>query len=232
MRSLAAIVGMGLLSPIILLALLISTRLFVEARFLPSEAMKPTFVVNDRVLVEKASGYLKKPFARGEIIVFYPPPIEMGGRDLSPDVTYVLGRLTGLPMFPYEPAFIKRVIGLPGDQIRIESGQGVFLNGRLLDESSYLKEPANYTIKTLGDIGGRDVHGVVMRPYGEADLLAKPIEVPSGSLFVLGDNRNNSEDSHVFGFVKEDRIVGRVQLQIFPRLRIIEIPKYENGAVQ
>ena len=81
--------------------------------------MEPSLKVNDRVLIEKVSTFLNKPHARGEIIVFYPPPLEMGGKDLSWDGMSIMGRLTGLPFFPSEPAFIKRVIGLPGDQIRV-----------------------------------------------------------------------------------------------------------------
>ena len=113
---------------VVTLILLIAIRwALAEARYIPSSSMEPTLQINDRLLVEKVSGHLSKPFKRGDILVFYPPPIEMGGHDLSNDPLTVLGRLTGLPFLPYEPAFIKRVIGLPGDHIRIARNQEAFL---------------------------------------------------------------------------------------------------------
>ncbi len=115
---------------VVTLVLLIVIRWAIaEARYIPSSSMEPTLQINDRLLVEKWSGHLGKPIKRGDILVFYPPPIEMGGKDLSNDPLTVLGRLTGLPFLPNEPAFIKRVIGLPGDHLRIQRGLGVFING-------------------------------------------------------------------------------------------------------
>ncbi len=225
MKSAFAILGIAILSILMTFVLLIITRLFVESRYLPTNTMEPTLAVNDRVVLEKSFPYLHRPYVRGEIIVFYPPPIELGGRDLSWNVMPTLGRLSVLPFFPYEPAFIKRVIGLPGDCIRIVKGQGVFVNGKLLDETSYVKEPVNYDLNILGDIGGRSVTNQTIRPYSDPSNITKPIVVPPGQLFVLGDNRNHSEDSHVFGLLDEQRVIGRVILK-FPKLEIIDLPKY------
>ena len=96
-----------------------------EARFIPSGSMEPNLNIQDRVLVEKVGTVFGREVQRGDILVFYPPPIELGGQDLKNDPLTVLGRLTGLPFLPYEPAFIKRTIGLPGDHIRIQHGVGV-----------------------------------------------------------------------------------------------------------
>jgi signal peptidase I len=125
--------------------------------------------------------------------------------------------LTGLPFLPYEPAFIKRTIGLPGDHIRIQHGVGVYINGQLLDESSYIKEKPNYDLNVLGDIGGRSTDGGVIQPY-RANQLNEPIIVPPGHLFMMGDNRNNSEDSHVWGFLDQKRVVGRACLLFWRQL--------------
>jgi signal peptidase I len=126
---------------VVTLVLLIVIRFaLAEARYIPSSSMEPTLQINDRLLVEKVSHHIGKPIQRGDILVFYPPPIEMGGQDLKNDPLTILGRLTGLPFLPYEPAFIKRVVGLPGDHIRIQKGEGVYINGQLLDEGSYAKE--------------------------------------------------------------------------------------------
>ncbi len=110
--------------------------------------------------------------------MFYPPPIEMNGHDLSNDPLTVLGRWTGLPFLPYEAAYIKRVIGLPGDHIRVARNQGVFINGQLLNESAYVKELPAYDLNVLGDIGGRSNSGQAIRPYGNPRQANEPIIVP------------------------------------------------------
>lgn len=201
---------------VVTLVLLIVIRwLLAEARYIPSSSMEPTLQINDRLLVEKVSGHLGKPIKRGDILVFYPPPIEMGGKDLSNDPLTVLGRWTGLPFLPYEPAFIKRVIGLPGDHIRVQKGVGVFINDELLDESLYTKERPNYDLTVLGDIGGRSSTGGTINPYEHSK---EPIIVPAGHVFMMGDNRNNSEDSHVWGFLDQRRVIGRACLLFWRRL--------------
>jgi signal peptidase I len=209
---------------VVTLFLLISIRwALAEARYIPSSSMEPTLQINDRLLVEKVSGHLGRPIQRGEILVFYPPPVELGGHDLSNEPLTVLGRLTGLPFLPYEAAFIKRVIGLPGDQVRIVSNQGVFINGQKLDESDYIKEIPNYNLNVLGDIGGHSSSGSVIRPFGDDSQANSPIIVPPGHLFMMGDNRNNSEDSHIWGFLDEKRVIGRACLLFWRRL---EPPTY------
>ncbi len=195
---------------------------FAEARYIPSSSMEPTLQIEDRLLVEKLSGHLGKPIRRGDILVFYPPPSEMGGKDLSNDPLTVLGRLTGLPFLPYEPAFIKRVVGLPGDKIRVQRDVGVFINEQLLDEP-YFKERPNYDLNTLADIGGKGVGGSSMRPFADSK---EPIIVPAGQLFMMGDNRNNSEDSHVWGFLDQQRVIGRACLLFW---RWLEPPKYPRS---
>ena len=212
---------------VVTLLLLIFIRwAFAEARYIPSGSMEPTLQIEDRLLVEKVSGHLGHPIKRGDILVFFPPPSEMGGKDLSNDPLTVLGRLTGLPFLPYEPAFIKRVIGLPGDRIRVQRGVGVFINEQLLDESRYVKERPNYELNVLGNIQGRSSQGVYLSPYGDSQ---EPIIVPAGHLFMMGDNRNNSEDSHVWGFLDQKRVIGRACLLFWRRL---EPPPYPRTLEQ
>lgn len=211
---------------VVTLILLIVIRFaLAEARYIPSSSMEPTLQINDRLLVEKVSGHLGKPIQRGDILVFYPPPIEMGGQDLKNDPLTILGRLTGLPFLPYEPAFIKRVIGLPGDHIRIQKGEGVYINGQLLDESSYAKETPNYDRNVLGEIGGPSSTGKMIMPFGSAEQANDPIIVPANNLFMMGDNRNNSEDSHVWGFLPKERVIGRACLLFW---RWIQPPRFPH----
>lgn len=202
---------------VVTLILLIVIRLCIgEARYIPSASMEPTLQINDRLIVEKITKNLGQPIQRGDILVFYPPPIEMGGVDLKNDPLTLLGRWTGLPFLPNDAAFIKRVVGLPGDHIRVQQGAGVLVNGQLLDESGYIKEIPNYDLNVLGDIQGRNTLGEFIHPYDKRPT--DPIIVPAGHLFMMGDNRNNSEDSHVWGFLDEKRVIGRAWVLIWRRL--------------
>jgi signal peptidase I len=92
--------------------------------------------------------------------------------------------------FPQDPKrdFIKRVIAVPGQSVEVREGK-VFVDGVIQDEP-YLSEPPHYT-------------------YG-------PVTVPDGHLFVLGDNRNNSYDSHSWGMLPEKHLIGRAEFRYWP----------------
>ena len=125
------------------------------------QSMEPTLSTGQLVVVNKLAYRLGEPTI-GDIVVFYFP------RD--PDQEY-----------------IKRLIGLPGDQVKIEGGT-VYINGQALDEP-YLAIHPNYTGSWT---------------------------VPSNQVFVLGDNRNNSSDSHRWGTVPLDYIVGKALVVYWP----------------
>lgn len=92
--------------------------------------------------------------------------------------------------YPINPTqlYIKRVIGLPGDVVSIENGF-VYVNGKKISES-YIKDKPNY--------------------------YWSPGKVPNGEYFVLGDNRNNSNDSHVWGYLPKQDIVGKAIAIVLP----------------
>lgn len=124
-------------------------------------SMKPTLLPDERLLVSKLA-YRFGEVERGDIIVFH---------------------------FPANPSedYIKRVIGLPGDQIQIRDGK-VFVNGRELEED-YITTPVMYNGEWV---------------------------VPKDSLFVLGDNRNQSSDSHSWGFVPLQNVIGKALVVYWP----------------
>ncbi|NEP77731.1 MAG: signal peptidase I [Okeania sp. SIO3C4] len=158
----------------IALFLSLLVRIFIaEPRYIPSDSMIPTLEVGDRLVVEKVSYYFHPPVA-GDIIVFQPPQL--------------------LQRYGYakNQAFIKRVIGLPGDIIKIENGL-VYKNDQPLTEN-YIAEPPEYT-------------------------LPISIKVPENQYFVMGDNRNNSNDSHVWGFLPNKNIIGRAIFRFWPYQR-------------
>ena len=197
---------------ITLILLIIIRQGIAEARYIPSESMVPTLKVNDRLIVEKVTKNLrlvgfKIPIQRGDILVFYPPPEGNRGKDLHYDPISIFARLTGLPFLPQDDAYIKRIIGLPGDHIEIRKGEGVYINGKFLYES-YVNEEPNYDCLNLSDIE-------VYRRQGKSGKII----VPKGYYFLMGDNRNRSQDSHVWGFLDGRRIVGRAAVIVWRRLK-------------
>ena len=152
------------------LILAVFIRLFIaEPRFIPSPSMVPTLNVGDRLLVDKVSYRLHPPH-QGDIVIFEPPPQlqEYGYRASQ--------------------AFIKRVIGLPGQQIEVKDGT-VYIDNAPLNED-YLADPPAYNMA--------------------------PVTVPAGRLFVMGDNRNDSNDSHVWGFLPMDNLLGKALIRFWP----------------
>jgi len=95
----------------------------------------------------------------------------------------------------FHDAFIKRVIGLSGEKVEVKNGQ-VYINGSALKEN-YIEAKPDYK-------------------WG-------PVTVPANSYLVLGDNRNNSYDSHYWGFVPGDKIIGRAIFRFWPLNRIAEL---------
>lgn len=176
------------------LALLIKTFL-VQAFYIPSESMDPTLKVGDRVLVEKV---MTHPH-RGWIIVFSNPhPIPGPHRNWWSGFWHWLSEGFGVTT-PENEDFIKRVIGLPGDTVECRHG-GVFINGQRLPEP-YLKD----SIKA---------HGLDTRSCG-------PFHVPKDELFVMGDNRPDSNDSRYgLGYIPIKDVIGRAFVIIWPPSRI------------
>jgi signal peptidase I len=174
------------------LALLIKSFL-VQAFYIPSESMLPTLKVGDRVLVNKVVYHLHQP-RRGDIIVFEDPhPATEPHRGALDSFWHWLTQGLGVSTNP-EKDFIKRVIALPGETIEIKHGE-VFIDGKKLVEP-YLNLPLD------------------VRDY-------PPTHVPAHNLFVMGDNRIDSNDSR-FGlkFIPYDKVVGRAFVIIWPPSRV------------
>ncbi|MBY5164068.1 signal peptidase I [Nitriliruptoria bacterium AS10] len=167
----------------------------VQVFYIPSGSMIPTLEVNDRIAVEKIS-YLTREPARGEVIVFAgdDPLSGLGEESTADRVLTGVGQFLGVVPVDAKD-FVKRVIGLPGDEVSITDGQ-VSVNGVELDE-----------------------------PYARLDNDSGDWVVPEGMLFVMGDNRANSGDSRsTLGYIPEDDVVGRAVLVIWPFDRAGSIP--------
>jgi len=178
---------------------LFGTSFVVQAFKIPSQSMERTLLVGDHLLVNKfifgARGHWYdkllpyRPLERGDIIVF---------------------------KFPYQdhPHFVKRVIGLPGDNVKVVDQQ-VYINGKMLNEPYVMHDgasgydPLNYSFPPVGNqiyvspVQPEWAHEI--RKYIQGDELV----VPPGKYFAMGDNRDHSLDSRYWGFVDRDAIMGR-----------------------
>lgn len=195
---------------IIVIAVLISflVKTFVVRSFyIPSSSMEDTLQIDDRILVDELTPHWNA-YERGEIVVFADPggwlppaPQEEERSPVQEGLDWFL-TMIGFSAADSEDHLVKRVIGVPGDHVECCNALGqLVVNGRAVDESSYLKLPEGAT---------------------KASADAFDVVVPEGSLWVMGDNRNRSQDSRYNqdkpgdGFVPIDNVVGRVFFRTWP----------------
>jgi signal peptidase I len=189
----------------VVLALLIRTFIFQPFK-IPSGSMIPTLLVGDHLLVNKFIYGTKIPFSdkvvfpikdieRGDVIVFTYPNSE---RDPSKKGVY----------------YIKRVVGLPGDRIDIE-GRSLLINGQEVPMQfigTYLDKRNGEAFDEYDEDLYGDDHKVIFRKGKENTNTGNYIpvtKVPQGKVFVMGDNRDNSQDSRYWGFVPIENIAGK-----------------------
>ncbi|MFN6481624.1 MULTISPECIES: signal peptidase I [unclassified Nostoc] len=170
------------------IVLALGIRTFVaEARWIPSGSMEPTLHGTpnqweaDKIIVDKLKYKFSDP-QRGDIVVFSPT------KELQKE--------------QYQDAFIKRIIGLPGEKIQLKGGK-VYINDKPLPEANYLSSGQTTVID-------------VCQSGPQPPFLAKPQTIPADSYLVLGDNRNSSYDSRCWGVVPRQNIIGRAVVRFWP----------------
>jgi signal peptidase I len=195
---------------IVLIALAVSflvKTFLVRSFYIPSASMEHTLIEQDRILVDELTPRFGG-YDRGDVVVFRDPGGWLGPEAATPSkgpfvdaVEWVLS-LVGLAAPDSDDHLIKRIIGLPGDEVVCcnELGQ-LTVNGAPIDETSYLQLP---------------------EPGAPASALEFDVTVPENSLWVMGDNRYRSKDSRYNqdqpgkGFVPMDNLVGRAFLITWP----------------
>lgn len=182
---------------IFVVVMVIAIRFYVgEIRWIPSGSMKPTLIEGDRIFVERYSRFYTTP-KRGDIMVFYPP-----FEQLKYTPGRVFSRLTGF--FCKDIAYIKRVVGMPGDKYEIKADADgkytVYINDKPYNEP-YIRSPYDYT------------------PCTES-MNCGPAVIPPKHYLMLGDNRGNSQDGRYWGLLPEDRFIGKAVFLFWPFSRV------------
>ena len=199
----------------------------LQAVTVPTGSMQNTILVGDYLLVNKfifSPGGRSLPFLpqreiqRGDIIVFKYP-----GNKVRPE----LDASRRPPIKPYQLNYVKRVIGLPGETIEFKNNQ-VFVNGTLLPEHRVIgdadDDQSALELKEFEDRKPEDKWDVYYSEDGmdwvrsgrdlprknyEFAVPGKTMQVPENQFFVMGDSRDNSEDSRYWGFVPRELVIGR-----------------------
>ncbi len=153
---------------------------FAQAFYVPSRSMEPGLIKNDRILVEKPSYWFGGSPQRGDVVVFADPGGWLPEADDAGPSNPLGKALVKIGLYPAGGHLVKRVIGVAGDTIHCCDKQGrLLVNGHPLDESSYLTPG----LRCAGPEVDHCVHHWTSGP------------VPAGTVFVMGDNRDDSADS-------------------------------------
>ena len=201
----------------VLLVVFVLRSFLVEPFQIPSSSMVPTLEVGDYILVNKYTYGIRLPVIRtkvlalnnpqrGDVVVFFPPHM---------NDTY----------------FIKRVVGLPGDTVEYRNKQ-IFVNGERVE-----REPAaEQFAQSSHNITGRESLGEsehlmqvdTRRPSSDFSVVVRP-----GHYFMMGDNRDNSSDSRVWGQVSEKDIVGKAFAIWMHWDTLVSLPSFSRvGAIE
>jgi signal peptidase I len=166
------------------------TTYAAQSFWIPTGSMEPTLQINDRLMVDKVSYRFQEPH-RGDIVVFQPTQ--------------------ALTQRGFKDAFVKRVIGVPGDRISVFQGE-VIINGHRLAED-YVSHPSSTFIAICAE--------------GNTAFLSQPQIIPPDHYLVLGDNRNDSYDGRCWGLVAKQNLVGKAMFRFWPFNRTGVIPTTE-----
>jgi signal peptidase I len=213
----------SLIELVVIVAVAVGLALLIQAFVvkpyrIPSRSMVPELQVGQRVLVNRIDGRFGTP-DRGDVVVFRPPAGAADntcgvkdGQEYLPGKVYASGNegalaermacSIGTPG-KYEETYIKRVVGLPGEQLKIIRGHA-YINGKRLNEPYINPE------------GSCDVPDAVSSDC----TYSLDITIPPDSFFMMGDNRDASDDSRFWGPVPKQNVIGEAFMTYWPPKRI------------
>ncbi len=172
---------------------------YVRAYNLIGPSDIPTALLGDKIIVNRAAYAIRLPYS--DVLLFRTHSPKRGD--------FVLLRLPNHPRL--KSAFFKRIIGLPGEIVEIRENR-VIVNGRALpvktlNAADFAWVPGAHPIGSV--VQEEDGHWITFTPGRSEHRNCAPIVLPEGHYFVLGDNRDDSEDSRQFGPVAEDALLGK-----------------------
>ncbi|HEX8834730.1 MAG TPA: signal peptidase I [Abditibacteriaceae bacterium] len=207
------------------LVLFIIQPFLLQAFYIPSGSMEDTLRIDDRLLVSKFIYRLRDPQFQ-DVVVFKAPP-------------KAISSSSGLPEAG-ETDFIKRCFGTPGDTVYV-TDRKYYHNGKLIPEPYVKWSPSTFGRRVIASYDMKVINGAVYsREYDAPDnpgdwmtegqwvpaeqqaaiTAAQPGVVPPGKYLVFGDHRNNSNDSHAWGFVPRENMVGKAVCVFWPPTRV------------
>lgn len=198
MRRLMSFLSQNKGTFVFLLGMLMFRSALADWSDVPTGSMQPTIQIGDRIVVDKAAYDIRVPFTHLSLVHLADPR---------------RGDIVVLDSHAAGERLVKRVIGIPGDEIAMRSNV-LFVNGVAARYSPAtvtgihddLRDPARYEVERAGDTAHL-IRLSLYRPSEARDF--GPVIVPAGQYLLLGDNRDNSMDSRYFGFFPRQEIVGR-----------------------
>ena len=194
-----------LLLGLALITSIVVKAFLVQMFFVPSASMRPTLIEDDRILVEKVSTW-DGEVDRGDVVVFADPGNWLG---TTPEPTGFQHVLSLMGLYPEGGHLVKRVVAIGGDEVACCDREGrMTVNGEPLDEGDYLRQGVEPSQKRFD------------------------VTIPDDAIWVMGDNRSNSQDSRFHmrepggGSVPLDNVVGKVWAIVWPldRFEVLETP--------
>ena len=167
----------------------------------PSGSMLPTILVGDRIVVDKLAYDLRLPFTLTRLLRWGEP---------------ARGDVVTFPSPEDEKLLVKRIIGIPGDVVSLQDNV-LTINGEQASYTLQEEQPApvaesfRYRFLKESLLGNERMIMLHESRYASNSSSFGPVTVPTGEYLMLGDNRDNSRDSRVIGFVSRDRILGRAE---------------------
>ncbi|MBO1254414.1 signal peptidase I [Alteromonas sp. 5E99-2] len=156
----------------------------------PTGSMKPTIVEGDRILVDKLAYDIRLPFSKVSLKKLADP---------------VVGDIIIFDSQAADKRLVKRVVGVPGDTVAMVNNQ-LIINGKALD---YQMVSSSFENQEKIEILGGITHKIYTHSLGSQLSNFPMVTIPQGQYLALGDNRDNSADSRVIGFVPRNEIIGR-----------------------
>ncbi len=181
-----------------MLCMIVFRSAVADWNVVPSGSMQPTIRIGDRILVDKLAYDVRLPLTHVSLLHLADPQ---------------RGDIVVLDSHAAHERLVKRVIGLPGDEVAMR-GNVLFINGRAARYTAAsfrgihddLRDPAHYDIERYGAMR----HAIRLSDYRPSPASNfGPVRVPPGRYLLLGDDRDNSEDSRYLGFFPRNEIVGR-----------------------